>query len=821
MRILLAVFGFCLCALTFAQDVHAALKKSLAIPPQSLGVALKSYARDQQLFLIYASGDLGSLRTEGAVGEFTTDEALTQLLKGTGLTYRYIDERTVSIIPLPDATRGSDAGTPERGTTSSTPQGPTTAEHFPQRFRLARAGQDSVPSAGGGAPALPATPMLEEVVVTAQKREERLIDVPMSIVAIGSDELQQRELTSVSDLASAVPGLAIESNGYQRRIEIRGISNAGSNGNGNSSLIGMYLDEADVTSYATTQLDLGTYDLERVEVLRGPQGTLYGDGSAGGTIRFITRNPDLTRVTFAADDAALFTQDGAPGQRTNAMVNVPVIDDVLGLRFVGRFENGGGWIDQPAADRKNFNGQNLAEGRLKALWQPADTLTISALAEVHRNRTAPGIGEDASGNYTQVFGLTTTPSVDDNFDIYNLTVTNDFSAFRLLSTTTYVRQNTQTSNLGYLIPLGAGVPPYQLYDPPSFGERSDNLTEELRLTSTGEGPWQWTLGAYYRHFLFDYDLGYDLGQDSLATAFFVPDRTRSLSKSWATFGDTSYKLTDRLTLGAGLRYYKDDQDFTGVDPVEATQTGTFHSTSPRGYAQYKVSDDVNVYANAAKGFRSGGFNSLNQPSYGPENVWTYELGTKTALLDGRLRINVAIFYSDYKDYQVAGFTAQNPVNFVYNAGAARIEGVEWDTHWRPADQWTLGLSVDYLDTRFTNITAQGTGISVGDRIGLVPDYQFTVSAQRDFAWHGRTGFVRLDYDQIGNEINNGTPGSESDVLNLLNFNTSVYVTDNLRLGLFVQNLLNDRGHTDPLEVYTYAARERPRTLGLEFGVDIR
>jgi outer membrane receptor protein involved in Fe transport len=201
-------------------------------------------------------------------------------------------------------------------------------------------------------------------------------------------------------------------------------------------------------------------------------------------------------------------------------------------------------------------------------------------------------------------------------------------------------------------------------------------------------------------------------------------------------------------------------------------------------------------------------------------VWTYELGGKASLFDGRLRTNAAVFYSDYKDYQVVGFTAQNPVNFVYNAGAARIKGVEWDATLRPADQWTLGFGVDYLDTKFTRITAEGTGIHVGDRIGLVPKYQFAVSVQREFRWSGRSGFVRLDYNQIGNEINNGTPGSESDVLNLLNFNTSLYVTDNLRLGLFAKNLLNDRGHTDPLEVYNYAARERPRTYGLEFGVDI-
>jgi outer membrane receptor protein involved in Fe transport len=759
------------------------------IDAQSANEALKQFASQANVQLVYESRDIDpAIHTPSLAGSFTPEEALTRLLAHTNLEYRFINTRTVSIRYAEAAVAAS--------TNSFSDQ---------TRQKITAGGDNNA---------------LEEVIVTAQKREEKLIDVPMSIVALSGDDLQQRQLISVDDLSSAVPGLSMESNGYQRRIEIRGISNGGSNGNGNSSLIGMYLDEADVTSYATTQLDLGTYDLQRVEVLRGPQGTLYGDGSAGGTIRFISRNPDLKSFAFAADEAATFTEDGEPGQRGNAMVNAPIIDDVLGVRFVGRFENGGGWIDQPAADRRNFNGQSLAEGRLKALWQPLDRLTVSALADIHRNSTAPGIGEDASGNYTQVFGLTTTPHVDDNFDIYNLTLTYDLDAFRILSTSTWVRQNTQTRDLGYVIPLGAGIAPYLLYDPPSFAERSDSINEELRLTSNGAGPLQWTLGAYYRRFLFDYDLAYYLGQGSLDTAFFVPDRTRSLSKSWATFGDASYKITERFTVGAGLRYYKDDQDFTGIDPEVATQTGSFHSTSPRGYAQFKAAENLNLYASAAKGFRSGGFNSLNQPSYGPENVWTYEFGAKTVLLDNRLRTNLALFYSDYKDYQVVGLlTAQSPVNIVYNAGTARIKGAEWDSTWRPVEQWTFGFSANYMDTKFTRIIAQNTGITVGDRIGLVPDYQFSLSVQRDFKWGTRSGFARLDYNQVGNEINNGTPGSESNVLNLLNFNASLYVNDNLRLGIFAMNLFNDRGHTDPLEVYTYAARERPRTYGLQFGVD--
>jgi outer membrane receptor protein involved in Fe transport len=818
--------------LSFGADAHASIRKTISIPAQGLGPALNAFAKERDLQVVYRSEIVGSLRTKGASGDLTVDEALKQLLSGTGLTYRYIDDKTVTILPVGSASSQEQGTAPPvmgddpNGASAAAKEGKKSSS---DNFRVAQANQGSAQSTSTVASAhqnstndQSSTPALTEILVTAQKREERLQDVPISIVALSAEELQRRQVNSIEDLASAVPGLAIESNGHERRIEIRGVASNATTGIGNSSLIGVYLDEADVTSAATTQLALSTYDMERVEVLRGPQGTLYGDGSAGGTVRFITKNPVLNQLGVDTDVAALFTQYGAPSQRINAMLNVPVVADELAVRVAGTFDHEGGWIDQPAADRKNINEQNLSDVRAKMLWEPSTQFSVTAMAEIHRNRAAPSNGEDANGNYTEAFNLTTTPSVTEAFNLYNLTLTYDFGAVRILNTTTYVTQDVNLQNLGYALPLLGPIgsaPPFEVLL--SFPETVRNLNEEFRVTSTGSGPWQWTLGGYYRHFRFITDESYYFGSPGPLPTSQIFNEADSLSSAWAAFGDASYKLTERFTLGAGLRYYRDSQEFTGINPAAATQKGTFDSTSPRGYAQYKLTDEVNMYASVAKGFRSGGFNPVGQPNYGPENVRTEELGTKISLLDRRLNANMDVFYSDYTGYQTVGFTVANPVNIISNAGDIWIKGIETDLSWRPLDQWILSFNGTYVDSAFYKISASGTAFAVGDRPDLVPRYTLTGSAQNDFQWNGKPGFVRLDYSQLGPQsLRNRSLGpwvySESDVIHTLNFNLGLQLNPNLSASLIAQNLLNDRGHTDPQAIYDYATRGRPRTFGVQF-----
>lgn len=793
----------------------------LDISSQPIGDALNEFAHQAGLQVVFYT-DIGrGLMAPAVTGAFTAKEALERLLAGTGLHYQFIGAGTV-VIRDSKGERTSDVASASAGalrlaqaavtTTSvrSSAEAPQIAAELPRQ--LTESGSQ-----------------LEEIIVSAQKREERLIDVPISIVALSGQELERRKVTSLDDLSLFVPGLSIQSSGsFQRRIVLRGISNIF----GSSSLIGLYLDEADVTSASpSAQLDLRTYDLDRIEVLRGPQGTLYGAGSAGGTIRFLTKDPVLDRFEMKADVAVLFTQDGGPGQRIEAVVNVPLKSNELGLRIAGTFDHEGGWIDQPLADVENYNGQNLTNVRVKALWQPVPQLAVNALALIHRNDAAPNVGEDADGNYVQGFNQTSTPSGEDDYDVLNLTLNYDASAFRVVSSTSYLQTDKEMRRFGGRFPL---TPPPSaqfeyLYTLPVSSTYV--LTEELRLSSVDAGPWQWTLGGFYRDaralssnpgFYF----GLPVPSGAPLPALIPGSQSDQSSRASAVFGDASYEMTDRITIGAGLRYFEDRQEFAsgGVESLGPAQSGKFHALSPRLYAQFKVSRVLNTYLSAAEGFRSGGFNLLNQPSYDPEHVRTYELGAKMTVADGRVGANAALFYSDYTDYQIVGYVPSLALNITSNAGSARIAGVELDLSWQPGDQWYLGLSGNYLDTEFYEINVASSSYAVGDPVDLIPNYTVTGSVQRDFDLSGKRGFLRMDYDRRGRATyRNRSIGpwyfSESDVISMLNFNASLQWSESLSLGLFVRNMLNDRGLNDPVSIEGLGSRIRPRTLGIEFGVN--
>ena len=813
-----------------ADPAVAAVRRMTNIPPEPLAQALKALAKERQFQVLFRAEIVRDIHTSGAVGEFTSDEALKQLLSGTGLTYRYLDDRTVTVVQAAAESRQGDSP-PAREPVDPTPvqsDAKETGKTSSQDFRVAQTAQGNPASAGpqvgGGSAARsvgPEAATLEEVVVTAQKRAERLVDVPISIVALGSQELERREAFNLDQLGSAVPGLAVQS-GPNRRITLRGVSNIF----GNASLIGIYLDEADVTSVSAAQLDLSTYDLERVEVLRGPQGTLYGEGSAGGAVRLITKDPQLQNFDAVGDIAAIMTHGGSPSQRMNAVINVPVVTDQLGLRLAGTVDHEGGWIDQPAAGQTHINSENLFDIRVKGLWIPGSGLKVSALAEVHRNRRSTNAGEDSNGDYTQAFGYTSTPGVLDDHEIYNLTLTYDFPWARLLSSTSYVRQDNAATDYTAILPLSpTGTPFLSVYvmeDP----KRIRTATQEIRLTSVDASPWQWLAGAFYRHFRFDENETGAVGFDSPLFPIAVDNSARS--NAWAAFADTSYRLTEHITGGVGLRYYSEDQNHD-TGPGSIDQAARFTATSPRAYVQYRFTNDFNVYANAGKGFRSGGFNAVGQVPYDPETVWTYELGTKAAWLENRLSASAGLFYSDYTNYQVNGLplppAPQVPVTS--NAGSARVKGVEWDFAWHPDPQWTFGIDGDYATSRFYQINATSTAYQVGDPLDLFPRYQLTLAAERDWKWNGKSGFFRLDYSRQGRETyrdrSNDRPWylSESSVIDLLSCNLGLEFTPGVTVGVYGQNLLNDRGYTDPFAIEHTAARVRSRTFGLELSATFR
>lgn len=668
---------------------------------------------------------------------------------------------------------------------------------------------------------------LNEIIVTAQKYRQRAFDVPISLAVIDASALQNTQVTNLGDLMSYVPGLTVEDTGIAVRISIRGISDL----DGSGALVGSYLDDADVTTDGTVGLDLSTNDLARVEVLRGPQGTLYGEGSEGGTIRYITNKPNLNAFEMNADVTAVFDQYGAPGERIQAVVNTPVVHDELGVRIAASLDHDGGWIDQPAANLKNVNSRDVADVRAEGRWRPAPELTADVMEVIHRSTIGPVTGEDSNGNYTQAFSLTTTPSQVTNYNVSNVTLTWQPGGVDLLNSTTYISLYNVVKNMG-LIGQFAAPPPaplFEAYYPVNASNAAYQLfSDEVRLSSSGAGPMRWTVGAFYRRYNstglpFPAYFGFD-GPGGPPLPAPVPFPSSFLrSKSWSGFGDASYLLFDRLTVGAGVRYFRDSETALATFDTQE-QAETFSSVDPRFYLRYGLSKDVNIYASVAKGFRSGGFNAAGQPEYSPEDVWTYELGTKMRLFEHSLALNWDIFLSNYRNYQSVGLQPPpNPylLTTTQNAGTARIKGVEADLMWSPVTSWRFGLSGDYIDARFVTITAQQAEFDVGDPLNLVARYQATGSVEKDFSWLDRAGSARLDYSQrASTPYRNRSLGdwfySQSDYIHLLNFNCSLQWSENLRLGVFAQNLLNDRGYIGALVIEADAPREAPRTFGVNF-----
>jgi outer membrane receptor protein involved in Fe transport len=828
-------------SLAVAQHAHAAIQHyQLDIPRQALDTALKDLAQQTGLQIGRFSERIDGSAMVGPVkGEQTPEQAIKTLLLNTGLNYKIVSDTTIAVYNPKDATGAqiSKDGA-EKGT-----QGGDQKKSFWDPFRVAEAdaaagAQLSGQVAAGGAQEAQVhvqsgqkvkqqpeqAEEISEIVVTARKREERLVDVPISIVAVGAEELRERQIVTLDNLPPAVPGLSLVKTGNAATFEIRGVSNLDGGGN---PLIGLYIDEADATlpGSASLQPIPATYDLDRVEVLRGPQGTLYGEGSAGGTIHLVTKSPNLDTTVFDSQVTALFTEGGSPSQRINAMVNVPLINDQLALRVASTFEHDGGWIDQPAAGQRNINGGDLTDVRIKGLWRPDPSFTLSAMVNI--NRTDRGLDYsdlNSPQTYTQLFDLTTTPSARKDHDLYNLTMTYDWAPVaRVLNTVTYLHVDDTERNYSisaqYLPP--DQFPPYEIYEPSNLTQ-GHLFADEFRLTSTGSGRWQWVVGGLYRYFQDELPLTnsyFALSGTPLSAAYSITSGSEARWESWSVFGDTSYQFGERLTLGAGARYFHENQEVS--DLVALThQDGKFHSTDPRVYAQYKLSSNANVYASAAKGFRSGGFNLQGQPPFGPEDVWTYELGAKGIIADSKVSFDGAAYLTNYSQYQMYAQESIGQI-LIFNAGSVRIKGVEADLTWNPLDHWRLEARGTYVNARFTEINATKTVSTVGDPLDDVPRYQFTLSGQYDFSWLAKHDVVRLDYNETSSlAMRDRSIGpwyyASSPVIQMLNLHMSSMLKDNLRVGFSVQNLLNDQSYVSPSWYLGQGARSRPRTYGVEF-----
>lgn len=663
--------------------------------------------------------------------------------------------------------------------------------------------------------------VVEEVIVTAQKREQRLIDVPAAITALGGEEIAQKGLTNIQDIAFAVPGMALREDGpgsYQ--IFMRGLSNQ----YGSDALVGVYIDEAPLTLSGFDQLDSRPVDLERVEVLKGPQGTLYGQGSVAGAIRYISKAPDLTQFGGSIEAQESFISGGDSREVISGVLNVPIVTDKFGIRIAAHAEEGGGWQDQPEAGIKDGNNQDLRVVRTKMLWKPTEALSVQGMVMIHRNESQLGLGYEEADRTVTVAVDRSRRLVPKNFeyDLYNLDVKYDLGFGELLSSSTYIDHDHRYpfSYIGGTETIYGGA----LEGTDDRHTRAHQFTQEIRLSSSGDNFFNYTFGGFYRSMSSSLTSYYDT---LFAGAYYgdLEYYDRDTYESYALFGDVSFRFAERWEIGGGVRYFEDDQkSWDGL----TEETDSFNSVDPRIFASFKATDDINIYASVGSGFRSGGFNRGPAPNYEPETLVSYELGSKGMLAGGVFSYEIAAFYSDYKDMLRRGLVF-NPATgqtdqLTSNIGKTEVKGIEVGLTFRPIERLTLNTTATYLDSEVTEVKALGATNLPGDPVDYVPEFSYTLGAMYDFDWSATMpGFFRVDYSyrdkvsyiDLSSFPLENTP-QYSDDISLLAARLGMKIGQ-ASVELFGTNLTNENKWIDPYHNWTNANRTRPRELGVKVG----
>jgi iron complex outermembrane receptor protein len=611
---------------------------------------------------------------------------------------------------------------------------------------------------------------LTEIVVTAQKYNSTVQDTPISMSAISGDQLAAEGITTVEDMSREVPGLSMRSAGPgQTEYEARGLASNG----GAAPTVGFYLDEVPLSPPALAQvgkvvIDPDLYDISRIELLRGPQGTLYGSGSMGGTIKVVTNEPKLGAYEGSAQATGSYTDGGGGNGSGNLMLNLPLGDD-FALRFVASDAHRSGWIDRivlnpfppdtpfsgpPPLTRgdvtsapvqalyRNVNDENLYGDRVSLLFQPNSDFSVLATA-LYQRMYMGGYDEYDSppgSAYMAHYEAADVPEpIADTVHIYSLKITANLGFADLTSATAYWdRQERQTQDASESTSLFTGAVPY-VAAPWSEFDLTQQFSQEIRLNSRDSDRLHWVVGGFYS----DLDSTWQLY--SADTFYASPGNEIGLLGSannpyrvqqFALFADGSYKFTDTLTFSTGLRWFRylsqqqqqEAGDFINgseTPPAPTTTKASDNGYNPRFNLSYSPNANLTTYVSATKGFRPGGANQYVPPpnvppfcaagapiAFGPDNVWDFEVGEKARPFENWLTINGDFYYIKWNDVQETLLLACGS-QYNANAGSGRSFGPEIEINAKLSAEWLLSLSASYTDAKITSPSAQFIGNVVG------------------------------------------------------------------------------------------------------------
>jgi iron complex outermembrane receptor protein len=694
---------------------------------------------------------------------------------------------------------------------------------------------------------------LEEIIVTATRRSESLQNVPGQVTALTSGMLDEINARDLNDFAGFVPGLSFASSGASTNLlVIRGITT----GSQLSSATGVYVDDIPIGASTSNgvgyqSLNINAFDLNRIEVLNGPQGTLYGATSLGGTIKYITNAPDM--ASFGADVGLQVssTDHGHIDHAYTGMVNMPIAG-IGAIRVDGYQVYDSGYAKDPVYDRDNQGWSRSEGGRVALLLRPIDDLEVQLRASTQHipSESAnvafrdPATHQPTYGAYDQAFP-TFQPS-NYSLSLYSATVSYDTRWAKLSSITGYQVNNGTSYTDDSLIydaalgSLGAGADPWSLY----VNTTTKKFSQEFRLASHDSRHFQWLLGAFVSNEKTSEIVDLFDNANPGGTFFGLSPFTSFLPstyREYAAYGDATVFIGSQFELGLGVRYSRQKQAYeetvsgllaTGsaavLTPPVATsdQSVMTYLLNPK----FHITDDVMLYARAASGFRPGGPNfvlspGLGNPTFAPDRLWSYELGEKSTFLDKRATLNFDVYDILWKDIQET--VNIGGVNQLENAGTARVTGAELAFNYRVLSALTLGGSAAYTNARLTSTAPVIDVNTVGVRLPLSPRYNFALLGTYNLdLMGGYSGSINVTDRWIGDR-NAGfgsavSPQYKLASYNITDLNLSVLAPYHVQYGLFVRNifdragevsasiLANEYNPASPVPVFL----AQPRTVGL-------
>ncbi|MBW3672224.1 MAG: TonB-dependent receptor, partial [Acidobacteria bacterium] len=659
------------------------------------------------------------------------------------------------------------------------------------------------------------TKVSEEIVVTARKREETVQDVPFSIVAPTEERLRDLGAEDMEDISANVAGFTVQNLGPgQSQVSMRGVS-AGQivrDQPGVKEQVGVYLDES-VISLSLFTPDVDLFDVSRVEVLRGPQGTLFGSGSLSGTVRYITNQPELGVSDTIGELNVGFIDDGGTGGSLKAAVNVPMGDSAA-MRVAAYYTRYGGFMDAVTPDLsvdEDVNTGDRTGARVAFLFEPSENLSITPRL-IYQEVDMDGWNRIDAFNILANPFTTTRPPVTlggrrqfiqleevftDDFLLADLNVEYDLGALTVTSITSVTDRDVlvvrDAGALTSSITGGSvGLPEevYTLDSPLNDDTEMSGFTQEVRLSGSVDRL-EWVTGAFYS------DVDRDYGQGLLVSGFeamtgiptagfIAPTDGLYWSelaydfKQLALFGEVSYEVSEDLSVTGGLRWYDFDEDrvqsFDGIFADPGTTVGSVEADgfAPRVMLSYSLNETTELNAQVSKGFRLGGINDpLNVPLCSPQDLvtfggretwedevlWNYEVGSKSSFNDGKTTLNVAAFYMDIEDLQATVTAGTCSSRVIFNVPEARSTGLELEWGWVLNDNFDIAVSSSYVDSELrstlTSTDDEGnvsviSGIKEGNRLPTVPEFQMAAAAS--YRWlmnRGLAGYVTGVYQHVG------------------------------------------------------------------------